>query len=172
MVSLTTNVEHTVLLPTDEYVQHITLVFSLLEAEEQVDVVVNASNEVSSWIASAVNEGSAEAPTYRVGPLSRGRNVQLSEGTWEMSILNKDGRTLNHTFEVRLPSISDTQIPFYDREVGELTVPFPTTVNLYSADNELLETLEQVTTVHLDPQVAYAHVMGGVKQVSYLYEIE
>jgi len=168
MVNFTSEIQHVVLLPSEQFVQTLTLSFSLLEALDQVDVAIKASNGVSSWVLSVHNEGSEEKPTYRVGPLSMGKEVLLSEGEWEMSLLNKDGRTLVHTFTVNVPAVRNEQRPVYHKEQRLLTSMFETQVILFDAKRDVLQTVESVTSLYIEENAAYALVRGNSKQVGYL----
>ena len=97
-----------------------------------------------------------------------GKDVTFAEGMWEVSILNNDGRTLFHSFEVNLPSLRDEQAPAYDQESRVLSIPFETEVVLFNANEKMSRKLLDVQEVRPTASEAFALVRGRSKQVSYL----
>ncbi len=135
MVNLLSKVEHAFYLADGTSADLLTFTYSLTEPVEGLQVSVQAPNGRSSWLTVPQKEGSLR---YTIGPLGMGKDVALSEGTYHLSFLLADGRTLFEETVVQVPSLKVSLLPVYDAETNTITYTGQAEVFAYDEANALL----------------------------------
>lgn len=80
--------------------QELSLTFSLSQESGQVQVLLSASDEKSSW-SLAIEPDTSGA--YTIGPVTMGDYIGLPEGVWTLAVMLDDGQWLEESITVQQP---------------------------------------------------------------------
>jgi hypothetical protein len=146
LVHLETSVAHIIDLSDGSETQTLNLAFLLDGTTEAVQVRVQSSDQQNEWVSSAESDVQG---LYQISPLAMGKDVGLPQGLWNLSILQKDGRTLNETFTVSVEPFS-VKLPDYDKQNRVLTInQSPAVLLQYDKDGKLLSRSDQKQPVSI-----------------------
>lgn len=77
--------------------QELVVTFSLSQESGQVQILLSASDEKSSWSLAVEPDKSG---TYTVGPVTMGDHISLAEGVWTLAVMLDDGQWLEESIIV------------------------------------------------------------------------
>lgn len=99
-------------LPENVHQEMLSIVFSLrMEKEQGIDLVLKTPDGSMQWQSRATVKAIDGQYWYGTVGLSLGSALSLPDGTYELSLLNQDGRTLTHEFDVSHSKRSEGESP-------------------------------------------------------------